>query len=92
MTRFDGPKEQKELASVLKPDLTIHDVWTLVKFGKHIRRSCRNNAALNPYLSRMFPGFRFEAIPKVAPSGKAYMGLRIVDKTTGLVTEDDDDD
>ena len=87
MIRFE---DEKELASVLG-EMDIQKMWTLVKFAKHVRGRCRSNAALNNYLGRMFPAFRFEQVTKVREDGSSYPGLRITEIASKASTEGEDE-
>ena len=40
-------------------DLSVDQIWAIVKLVKLARRSCRSNVALNPCLELVFPGFKF---------------------------------
>ncbi len=75
-------EDSTELQGILKEGYTASDVMTLVKFAKHVRLRCRNNAAFNNYMNRMFDGkFIFREVTKQGPRGP-YPGLQITGDTT----------
>lgn len=43
-------------------ELTVQEVWWLVKLAKHIRGRCRSNVALRNYLARNFTGHNFREV------------------------------
>ncbi len=57
-------------------NLTLEQLWWLVKFAKHVRGRCRSNAAFNNYMNRNFAPAQFKEVPKEY-NGKHYMGLQI---------------
>ena len=67
--------------------LTLEQLWWLVKFAKHVRGRCRNNAAFNNYMNRNFPNAKFREVPKEY-NGKHYMGLQI--EVDGQTSEGDE--
>jgi hypothetical protein len=79
MMNFDSTefKEEFEKAFGKTENLTVAQLWVLVKFSKHVRGRCRNNAALNNYLARNFPHARFKQVPKENAQGEEYDGLEI---------------
>lgn len=90
--RFEGSEAAQELQSVLKDNYTAHDVMTLVKFAKHVRLRCRNNAAFNNYMNRLFDGqFTFQQVTKQGPRG-TYPGLKIECVGGGHAVESGDED
>ena len=82
MINFDGNQLSTEFLEVFgKPvaEISVRQMWWLVKFGKHIRGRCRSNAALNNFLRRNFPHLQFREVDKTAPDGRHYQGLVIND-------------
>lgn len=63
-------------SQLLVENLTLEQLWWLVKFAKHVRGRCRSNPAFNNYMNRNFSPARFQEIPKEY-KGKHYMGLKI---------------
>ena len=62
MINFTGNELREEFEEVFGfpiEKLNVRMLWWLVKFAKHIRGRCRNNAALNNYLSFNFKHARF---------------------------------
>lgn len=75
-------------------DLDVNQVWTIVKLAKLVRRSCRSNAALNPCLELVFPGFKFQQYDtgnRNSRTGKMIQGLKITPPTGQAVTQSSDD-
>jgi len=68
--------------------LTLEQLWWLVKFAKHVRQRCRNNAAFNNYMNRNFAPARFSQVTKEGPRG-SYEGLKI---TVGEQSSEGDND
>lgn len=64
-------------------DLTVEQVRWLVNVIKHCRGRCRNNAALNNFLSRNFTGHRFK---EVQLEGEDFMRLDIQQKEVKSAT------
>lgn len=62
------------------PDLTLRQLWTIVKLVKRVRKFARNNAAFNNLMNRLFPDFEFREVKKDNKWGK---GLQITDKKSG---------
>jgi hypothetical protein len=62
-------------------DLTLEQLWWLVKFAKHVRGRCRNNAAFNNFMNRNFAPARFTEIDKTRIDRdnreNTYNGLKI---------------
>lgn len=79
MIKFDGPEVAKEFEEVFgRPitDITVRQMWWLVKFAKQVRSRCRSNAALNNFLARNFRHLKFSEVEKQGYRGP-YMGLAI---------------
>lgn len=81
MAEYFNPEAalKSELAEQF-PDLTLRQVWTIVKLSKRIRQRARNNAAFNNLMNRLLPNFEFREVPKDNKWGK---GLQITDKKSG---------
>ena len=78
-------------------DLSVDQIWAIVKLVKLVRRSCRSNVALNPCLGLVFPGFSFsqyETGKHNTRTGKPIQGLKITPPVGQPVTqtEGDEDD
>ena len=85
MMRFEDPEE---IRAILPENMTSQQMWTLVKLLKHARGRCRNNAAFNNYMTRMFGDeFEFAEVPKEW-QGKRYKGLRITRRGTEDTVEE----
>lgn len=83
MMEFDGEQVSKEFERVFGnpiETLTVQQVWFLVKMIKHCRYRCRNNAALNKYLSRNFPHLKFNTVEKTNYKGEEYDSLEITER------------
>ena len=83
MMNFDGSDVKSEFEAAFGREintLTQAQLWWLVKFGKHIRGRCRNNAAMNNYLSRNFKHASFRQVEKETNDGRTYDGLEITIK------------
>jgi len=83
MATIYEPKEMRqELGQAITEKSMVGLAWVLVKLVRHGRVRCRNNKALNNYMSKAFPELRFNEIPKVVEfgrrKGETYMGLQIV--------------
>jgi len=78
-------------------DLSVEQIWVVVKLAKLVRRSCRSNAALNPCLGIVFPGFKFDQYNtgKInSRTKKPIMGLKItppIGEAVGQTEEDGDE-
>lgn len=68
-------------------DLTLKQLWWLVKFAKHIRGRCRSNTALNNYLNRNFSA-QFREVSKTF-NGRTFMGLQIIKDGESLEDKND---
>ena len=80
MMQFDGKEVREEFHSAFGKkinELTVDQLWWLVKFSKHVRGRCRSNAAFNNYMNRNFKDAKFYDVVKEGPSGSEYMGLEI---------------
>lgn len=76
-------------------ELSVEQIWAIVKLVKLARRSCRSNAALNPAMSLVFPGFKFQQYgtgKKNNRTGKEIMGLRITPPSGSSVDDSDPDE
>ena len=74
-------------------DLNVDQIWTIVKFAKLIRRSCRSNAAFNPACELIFKGYSFDQYDtgnRNSRTGKMIQGLKITPPTGQAVTQDSD--
>ena len=81
MIKFDGEELASEFHEVLGKPITSVDklqAWWLVKFAKHVRGRCRNNAAFNNFMNRNFKHLKFSEIDKVGERGP-YKGLVITE-------------
>lgn len=92
-----APQLANEFAAKFDKPLTVEQIWAIVKLAKLVRRSCRSNAALNPCLGIVFPGFKFQQYDtgKVnSRTHKPIMGLKITPPQGDGVaqTEDEGDD
>lgn len=76
------------------PDLTVEQIWTIVKFSKLVRRSCRSNAALYPACEITFPGFKFKDYDtgKKNAKGRPIKHLSITDKQGKKFQEESQDE
>lgn len=92
--RFDGENVRKEFEESFGGDFewTVRKLWWLVKAIKHCRMRCRNNNALNNWLNRNFPNFRFEQVTKTRQDGSTYPGLQITDRNTNETSEEEEDE
>lgn len=82
--RFAGSSLQaefKESFGVSVEQLTVRQMWCLVKIIKHCRLRCRSNAALYNYLNASFVGHRFKEVTKTHKDGTTYPGLHIESRT-----------
>lgn len=58
---------------------SVQQLWALTLFAKHVRQRCRNNAAYNNFMNRIFKHARFATVPKVdEKTGERYEGLEII--------------
>ena len=80
MIRFEGEELSNEFESAFgypMDELTVAQLWWIVKIGKHIRGRCRSNVALNNYMNRNFDA-RFIEIEKIdTRTEQKYKGLEI---------------
>lgn len=79
--------ESGTMESVTIEDLTLGQLWWLVKFAKHVRGRCRNNSAFNNYMNRNFSPAKFREVPKEY-QGRHYNGLQI--EVDGKTSDNDD--
>jgi len=81
--RYDGEQVAKEFEEAFGKHIngiTAREMWWLVKVIKHCRMRCRNNSALNNWLSRNFKNFRFSQVTKTKQNGETYEGLEITER------------
>lgn len=77
---------KKEMEEAFGQELTLRQLWALVKFAKHVRLRARNNAAFNNFANAMFPYASFRQVTKQRPSRynpgvmESYPGLSITVK------------
>lgn len=57
--KYDGSEAKDDIKNAF-PDLTVKQLWVIVKIIRHCRKFCRNNAALTNWLNRNFDGFSFK--------------------------------
>lgn len=57
-------------------NLTIDQLWAIVRIAKHVRKFARNNSAFNNLFNRLFPNAQFRTVAKEW-NGKIYDGLQI---------------
>ena len=91
--RFDGSQVAKEFEDAFgqsMTNLTVRQMWWLVKLIKHCRQRCRNNAALNNYLNRNFEHLKFQQVTKERQDGSTYPGLQITDGQETFTGEEND--
>jgi hypothetical protein len=69
---------KEALEAAFGKNLTAQQLWALTKFAKNVRLRCRNNAAFNNMMSRVFPHATFRQIQKLRTDGTYYPGLQIV--------------
>lgn len=69
-------EDSREVAEVLG-QLTVRQLWVLVKICKTVRLRCRNNKAFNNYFGRIFPYASFDEVTKFKEDGSSYPGLQI---------------
>lgn len=93
-------KLREEFEKEFGKDLTPRQLWVLVKFAKHVRLRCRNNAAFNNFANQLFPNARFQQVTKTHPegtyrrgvnvSGQSYPGLKITVKDQSVESGDEE--
>lgn len=75
---------KKQFEECFENNLTLRQMWFIVKLAKLVRLRCRNNAAFNNAFNDIFGGvFTFREIIKTKPAlegevGETYKGLEIV--------------
>jgi len=75
---------RKEIEESFGCELTVKQLWTLVKLSKHVRLRCRNNSAFNNYMNALFrPHATFNTVTKsrisrITGRPETYPGLSIV--------------
>ncbi len=83
MMRFTGKEVLEQFTATfgIQPeDMTPEQVMFFVKFSKHIRGRCRNNAALKNHLVSSFPNMTFRDVQKEW-KGRSYTALQITSRT-----------
>lgn len=91
-------EEARELGAKLEQlfgrKLNENEIWTMVKFCKVIRRSCRHNTAFNGAFSAAFPYASFRQVSKTIMNGprkgQTYMGLQVT--VNGVAPTDDNEE
>ena len=87
---------KESLEAAFGKELTVQQLWALVKLSKRVRKFCRSNAAFNNAFSRIFPNAQFRQVTKTFPpghfkAGQTYLGLQItVNGQTVDETESDE--
>lgn len=74
-------------------ELTPRQLWTLVKFAKHIRLRARNNTAFNATAGRIFPYAKFRTVSKTRENYgriETYPGLEITVKDSALSQDEEE--
>jgi hypothetical protein len=82
MMKLEGDKLRHEFETAFGiglTDFTPVQMMCLVKFAKHIRGRCRNNAALRLYLERNFKHLKFEMVMRTW-QGKEYEAMQITER------------
>lgn len=82
----------QEITAALKDEPNIDLMWSIVKFGKLIRRSCRSNTAFNSALSAAFPNAIFTQDGREYKPGKFGLRIRMKNNREETRTDDTDDD
>ena len=72
-------------------ELSAQQLWTLVRFAKMIRRSCRNNSAFNVAANLIFPYAQFRTVSKTK-NGRTFPGLEIAVNNESISDSDEDDE
>ncbi len=83
MMDFTGKELQDEFKAAFGKDikeLSVQQIWWLVKVAKHCRGRCRSNAALTNYLNKNFIGHTFRQVSAETQDGKEYDKLEIKQK------------
>lgn len=81
----------KQLEQIVGRNLTVHELWQIVKLCKLCRRSCRHNTAFNAAMSAAFPYAQFQQVQKFNKvTNKTYEGLKIT--VAGETVGDSNDD
>jgi hypothetical protein len=83
-------KIKEAIETAFGKNLTAQQLWALTKFAKNARLRCRNNAAFNNMMGRVFPHATFRQITKTRVDGSTYPGLAIATETT-TSSEDDNE-
>jgi hypothetical protein len=86
---------KESLDAAFGTNLTAQQLWALTNFAKNVRQRCRNNAAFNNMMNRVFPHAQFRTIEKSRPSRynpvvmETYPGLQIT--VAGQTVEGEDE-
>jgi len=95
MMRFEGENVSREFEAQFKipfKDMSVGQLWWIIKIAKHVRGRCRSNAALHNYLARTFTMFKFSACPAKTRDGRDYEKLIIMKDGHGQVMEDNEEE
>jgi hypothetical protein len=90
-------KIKQDLEAAFGKNLTAQQLWALTKFAKNVRLRCRNNAAFNNMMGRVFPHASFREVTKQRPSWKnpgtmeSYPGLQITVNGQPTIAEGEDE-
>ena len=74
--------------------INVDQIWAIVKLAKLIRRSCRSNAAMNPCMEIVFPGYRFaqyDTGKRNSRTGQPILGLKITPPAGEPTTQTEDE-
>lgn len=82
----------QEITAALKDEPNIDLMWSIVKFGKLIRRSCRGNTAFNNAMNAAFPNATFTQDGREYKPGKFGLKIRLKANPEISRTEDEGDD
>lgn len=79
MLRLDPSQVREEFAEAFgQPYPTLPQLWFFIRFAKHIRGRCRNNAALCNFVQRSFPEFQCKQVEAVDErTGKKYNKMEV---------------
>lgn len=92
--RYEGEQVQREFENAFgfsPDDITPAQAMVLTKIIKHARLRCRSNAALYPYLGRVFGNLRFREEVTKNPPGSRFpesKRLRITQKVAKVPAPD----
>jgi len=71
-------KIENALKEAFEAEPNVQQLWALTLYAKHVRQRCRNNAAFNNFMNRIFKHARFQTVTKKDPkTGETYDGLEI---------------